>query len=419
MSGPAAHITSRHRPTPSKLFPLIDAFGQYVHRDWPGKIHTAADFAERKKAEVEDLASHPGPGDWNQYGGWKAGPRLAASGRFRVENREGKWWFVDPEGRLFWSHGIDCVRMENSTPTTDREHWFAALPAKSDLLGRFYGHGNWAPHGYYKDKSYETFNFTGANLWHKFGDDWNRASAVNVHVRLRSWGMNTIGNWSDASVLAIRRTPYVATIHVDGRLIEGSEGYWGKFSDPFDASFAESARKGMAAERKRVVGDPWCLGYFLGNELSWGTETSLASAALTSPADQPAKKAFLADLKAKYGEIERLNATWGTHHASWASLADDRTAPEHQEGSQRLDRLLHPDRRAVLPHLPRGCQGSRPARALPGLPLRLGQRSGRARVGQILRRGQLQPLPAERSRSASAQWHRPAADYRRVPFRCP
>jgi hypothetical protein len=28
----------------------------------------------------------------------------------------------------------------------------------------------------------------------------------------------------------------------------------------------------MAAERKRADGDPWCLGYFLGNELGWGNE---------------------------------------------------------------------------------------------------------------------------------------------------
>lgn len=319
-----------------RLFPLIDAFGQYIHKDWPGKILTAADFAVRKRAETDDLAGHAGPRDWDQYGGWKGGPQLAASGRFRVQKRAGKWWFVDPEGRLFWSHGIDCVRMENATPTTDREDWFAALPAKSEALGRFYGHGNWAPHGYYQGKSYETFNFTGANLWRKFGDDWNRTSAAEVHVRLRSWGMNTIGNWSDASITAFRKTPYVATVHVGGRDIEGSEGYWGKFSDPFDASFAESARKGMAAERNRAVGDPWCLGYFLGNELSWGNETSLASAALASPPDQPAKQAFLADLKAKYGEIERLNAVWGTHYASWTSLAEGRAAPAAKKAHDDL-----------------------------------------------------------------------------------
>ncbi len=37
--------------------------------------------------------------------------------------------------------------------------------------------------------------------------------------------------------------------------------------------------------------------------MSWGDEVSLALAALQSPPDQAAKQAFVADLKAKYGDI--------------------------------------------------------------------------------------------------------------------
>jgi len=70
--------------------------------------------------------------------------------------------------------------------------------------------------------------------------------------------------------------------------------------------------------------------------LSWGDETSLASAALASPAGQPAKQALLADLKLKYGGIERLNAAWGTRHASWASLAECRTAPDAKKARDDL-----------------------------------------------------------------------------------
>ncbi len=351
---------SRRRPTPPKLFPMIDAFGQYVHKDWPGKIHTAADFAARKTGRSRGPGrATPAPADWDQYGGWKAGPQLAAAGRFRVEKREGKWWLVDPEGRLFWSHGIDCVRMENATPTTDREHWFAALPARSDPLGRFYGHGNWAPHGYYEGKSYETFNFTGANLLRKYGDDWNRHSAANVHVRLRSWGhehdrqlVRRVGHRRCARRPTWPRSTSAAAQSRAARATGASS------PTPSTPTFARSARQGMAAERNRAVGDPWCLGYFVGNELSWGDETSLASAALASPADQPAKKAFLADLKAKYGQIERLNAAWGTRHASWDVAGRGRTAARRQEGPRRPGRLLHPHGRAVLPRLPRGGQGS-------------------------------------------------------------
>jgi len=61
---------------------------------------------------------------------------------------------------------------------------------------------------------------------------------------------------------------------------------------------------------------PWCVGVFVDNELAWGDETSLAVATLKSPADQPAKLVFVADLQAKYDNIQSLNAKW---HAEYKS----------------------------------------------------------------------------------------------------
>ncbi|MEE8452339.1 MAG: beta-agarase, partial [Thermoguttaceae bacterium] len=221
-----------------KLFPLIDRFGQYTHKTWPGKTESAEAFASHKTAEAADLKVYSSPDGWNRYGGWQVGPQLDATGRFRVEKHQGKWWLVDPDGRLFWSHGADCVRATTGyTPITDREHWFAELPPKDSPFGQFYGKGSWAPHGYYLGKgTYETFNFTGANLLRKYGDDWQPKFNRSCHVRLRSWGMNTIANWSDAEIYLERKTAYVATIHATSKNIEGSEGYWGKFPDPFDPS---------------------------------------------------------------------------------------------------------------------------------------------------------------------------------------
>ena len=152
--------------------------------------------------------------------------------------------------------------MENATPTTDREHWFAALPAKTDPLGRFYGHGNWAPHGYYQGKSYETFNFTGANLLRKYGDDWNGRLPPMVHVRLRSWGMNTIANWSDASVACSARRPTWPRSTSAAASLEGSEGYWGKFSDAFDPSFAAVGPQGdgrRSAHGRSAIRGAWAI----------------------------------------------------------------------------------------------------------------------------------------------------------------
>lgn len=320
-----------------KLFPLIDQFGQFAHKDWPGKVKSAEDLAGRKQEEAADLAAHPGPQAWDRYGGWKTGPQLQATGRFQVQKHRGTWWLVDPEGRLFWSHGVDCVRSTTgSTPITDRRHYFAKLPEKDSPLGQFYGQSAWAPHGYYKDKKYETYNFTGANLWRKYGRPWKRQFANISHRRLRSWAMNTIANWSDPEIYLRRNTPYVVTVHGRSKPLEGSSGYWGKFPDVFDPSFAEGLKQAAVRPGHTASGDPWCLGYFVGNELSWGDELSLAIAALVSPPDQPAKRAFVDDLKHKYETIQRLNRAWGTRHASWDALLENTTPPDKKRADDDL-----------------------------------------------------------------------------------
>lgn len=321
------------------LFPLIDCYGQYRHADWPGKIQSAEDLDRQRHAEAADLAAHPGPVEWNQYGGWQAGPHRAATGFFRVEKLDGRWWLIDPAGRLFWSHGIDCVRTNNgATPISDREFYFADLPAKDSPAGIFYGRGSNAAHGYYEDKRFETFNFTGANLQRKYGPDWKPQFQALVHRRLRSWGLNTIANWSDEEIYLLRQTPYTATVGIRGktRPLAGSTGYWGKFTDVFDPAFPREVRQALAREVGKSAGDPWCLGYFVDNELSWGDELSLALATLASPADQPAKQVFVADLQQQYETIGRLNAAWGSAHASWDALRQSTTPPDKEKARAEL-----------------------------------------------------------------------------------
>jgi hypothetical protein len=314
------------------MFPMIDSFGQYRHATWPGKLAGVEDLARFRVEEAADLRAHPGPRDWDAWGGWLAGPKLRATGFFYPAKYEEKWWLVDPEGRLFWSHGIDCVRAEAATPITDRRPWFADLPQPSSPLAQFFARGSWAPHGYYEGKHYETFNFYGANLFRKYGaGDWHQQFVAISHRRLRSWGMNTVANWSDDRVWLARKTPYVISVFINPKPLEGSTGYWGKFADVFDSAFRQTLRQAMAKEKGRSAGDPWCLGYFVGNELGWGDELSLAAAALASPAGQFAKRAFLDDLEAKYHSINALNRAWGTGHASWEALLECRTVPNQNK----------------------------------------------------------------------------------------
>jgi len=316
----------------NNFFPFIDEFGQFIHTDWPGKTHSLDELIAHGKAERKDIAAHEGPDDRNKYGGWTAGPQLNATGFFRVEKYKGKWWLVDPDGRLFWSHGADCVRSANATPISDREHYFRNLPEDGSQFAQFYGGGSWAPHGYYKDHSpYKTYDFSQANFLRKYGQDWADEFAVITHRRLKSWGMNTIANWSDSDIYLLRKTPYVCTISYGARRLEGSEGYWGKFFDVFDPSFREALQRRLESEEGRSIGDPWCIGYFVHNELAWGDEVSLALAALKSPAEQPSKEVFLDDLRAKYKTIDKLNTAWGTNHATWDALLQSTEAPDKEK----------------------------------------------------------------------------------------
>jgi hypothetical protein len=158
-----------------------------------------------------------------------------------------------------------------------------------------------------------------------------------IHQRLRGWGLNTIANWSDLNVAFLRRTPYTDSVSSRGaKNIEGSEGYWGKFPDVFDPSFSAGVQRSMAGKAGKSAGDPWCLGYFSDNEMSWGDETSIAVAALASPPDQAAKRALLADLEAKYGDIAKLNAQWGTRHESWESLRQSTAKPDLAKAGEDL-----------------------------------------------------------------------------------
>ena len=319
------------------FFPFIDSFGQYIQEDWPGKTHSVEELGHSGNEEMTDLASQPGPADWNQYGGWAAGPKLEATGHFRIEKYQSKWWLVDPEGRLFWSHGIDCVRANGATPITDRKHYFAGLPDANSPLSKFYEKASWAPKGYYEGREYETYDFYRSNLLRKYGNNWQQKHSELSHKRLRSWGMNTIGNWSDEKIYLLRKTPYFGTLSSGrGRAMEGSKGHWRRFADPFDESFEQKLLEELEEEKDKSADDPWCIGYFIDNELTWGDETFLALGCLMSPADQPGKKAFVEQLKAKYETIEKLNAVWGTRYATWDALLASCEEPDKEKAKEDL-----------------------------------------------------------------------------------
>ncbi|MGC9036579.1 MAG: beta-galactosidase [Verrucomicrobiia bacterium] len=318
------------------FFPFIDTFGQYKHKNWEGKTVSFEDMQAKRKAEEKELAAMNEPDGWDKYGGWAKGPKLEATGFFRAQKINGKWWLIDPEGHLFFSHGVDCVRMTDATPIEEREEWFDQPPWNSPEFEKFITRGNCIM-GHYANRSVRCFSFGAANFYRKYGENWQEVYPEIIQKRLRSWGFNTIGNWSDERVRLMRKTPYTDSIS-SGRTppIQGSEGYWGKFPDVFDASFEANVRRSMESKKGKSANDPWCIGYFSDNEMSWGDEYSLAIAALKSPPEQAVKKVFIEKLKTKYNSIEALNKEWGTKYESWEAVQKSQMAPDRTRAAGDL-----------------------------------------------------------------------------------
>ncbi len=314
----AAQVPAFAKLPPEKFFPCIDAYGQFIHRAWPDKVHSDADFAVQRAKEAKDLAAHPGPAGWDKWGGWAAGPQLEATGGFRTTKWNGKWWIVDPDGHLWWSHGPVRVTPSCATTALDgHENWFRRLPAKDEPEAAFYSTRDQLLFPYYaRWKMSKIYDFSAQNIARKYGPGWYETWSALAHRRLRSWGCNTIANSSDKQICLMGRTPYTDRYEIHSRPIAGHQGGWWDFCDPFDPSFRAEARR-KAVEYREQFEDPWCFGFFVDNEHSWGGPTTFALSTLKSPADQPCKVEFRKRLQAKYGDIARLNAAWKTRYQSW------------------------------------------------------------------------------------------------------
>ncbi|PKI16668.1 hypothetical protein [Colwellia sp. 12G3] len=193
-------------------FPFVDELGQYLSAQYPGKLQSAAlsieeQWQAREQQELADLKTHTGPDNRSKWGGWLKGPKQKATGHFYTKQIAGKWWFVDPEGYLFWSHGVTGVGHKGAnTLIKGRASYFKGLPSKWGAYSDFYSH--------------DRFDFTQANLFRKYGEDWKDSSIKRNHQRLKSWGMNTYGNWSQPENFGDNKTPFTVAVHYKSKMLE-------------------------------------------------------------------------------------------------------------------------------------------------------------------------------------------------------
>src|SRR5271166_5340426 len=314
---------------------IVDGFGQFHPGTWPEKVSSFEMLRARGAEEAREIAQWlvQAP-ERDRFGGLTEGHAFSATGFFRTERWDGRWWLVTPEGHGFYSIGIDAVAPSGATYVEGREFMFRDLPARHGELAAHWSEkddrsGLGAQRGRAFDHGH-AFDFYTANLDRKFGADWRRQWREETAARLTAWGFNTIGDWSAPDLSAMHRLPYTAPLSPEGEYAKVSSGedWWGPMPDPFDPRFAEAADKMAQNAAARFRGDPWLIGYFVDNELSWGRSTpadpqqyyALAINALAAGRQSSAYAAFIDYLTETYHDPERLGRAWGVPLTSWNEL---------------------------------------------------------------------------------------------------
>ncbi|MGW8180460.1 MAG: hypothetical protein ACWGQW_17125, partial [bacterium] len=227
--------------------PVVDEFGQFVHETWPGKVESLEQLKVAWSQEEKGLI--PGDFGYSKYGGFR-NTEARATGFFRVEVIDGKWWFVDPEGHLFLSAGSDVMQSAQTTRLEGREQFFAALPPE-DLM----------PPSRFRSEGDPGVSFFTWNLSRRFGENWTDKWVDFTIRRMDSWGLNTVANWSSERLAEARRKPYV--IALGGW---NTEIHYLGLPDVYSPEFEKLADERAQRQCEPRKNDPWLLGYFLANE---------------------------------------------------------------------------------------------------------------------------------------------------------
>lgn len=396
---------------PFWLTQLVDKFGQSTRVQNNVTVESDAQLKELAEQEIRRLEDATVGTERSQFGGWKNGPRLEATGYFRTEKVDGQWWMVDPQGYLFFSHGPANVRMANTTTYTgvdynnsairkindgeltpedsidivtipdnvrqtaeviseQRNNMFAWLPSYDDPLAKHYSYRRTSHKGPIEHG--ETYSFYRANLERRYGENYLQTWEDITIKRMHDWGFTSFGNWVDPMFYDADRIPYFANgwIIGDFKTLSGHINHWGEMPDPFDPQFAERARITIEKIADEVQGSPWCAGIFIDNEKSWGERTGSVEARYgvildglsKASSESPAKAAFDEALRAKYSTIAALNSRWGTKLADWEALNlgvtfDTFSEPLVEDLSMLLELLgeqyfsvVHNTLEDVLPH---------------------------------------------------------------------
>lgn len=354
---------------------VVDGYGQFTRGEWPEKIGSDEQLRDSlaQDDEVLDawLAQLP---EQDRFGGLRGGISFPATGFFTTVKVDGRWYLQTPEGNPFFSLGVNAVtRQHSQTYVQGREAMFRDLPSPDNALAAFYGESdNRSEIGANRNRAFDHghwYDFYNANRYRVRAEQACRQSAdcapcdpakeaVRINQvteeeaqacilmrnqavvgqwaeqsqkRLKAWGFNSIGNWSDAELRDPQRMPYTLPLLIGGDYATISTGHdwWGAMPDPFDPRFAMAAERNIAIAARGRRDDPWLLGFFADNELAWAApgehphaRYALAYGTLRATTDVPAKRAFLKLLRDKYRNQQGLAQAWGIELPAWELMED-------------------------------------------------------------------------------------------------
>jgi len=292
--------------------PAFDEFGQSMLVDWPGKAHSLEDLEAAWRAEeAEEVSTEPF--NYSKYGGYKQ-KRVKATGFFRTEKIDGRWWLVDPEGYLFLSVGIDCVNYGNGGNIRDyemRSNMYKEIPSQEVLdklnapQGRpggqgqggqrpqTAGQGGQRPQGAPAQAAQQAQRRTTSyslgmwNQYRRYGENFREQAREMVIKRMDKWGLNTIANWSSQEIYSMNRKAFI--LQLSGLSMERE--LMG-LCDVYRPDYIQGLERSISATVQRNVDNPWLIGYFVANEPAWlNQEVRLCQLILNGP-DRPIKTAL-------------------------------------------------------------------------------------------------------------------------------
>jgi hypothetical protein len=264
---------------------LLDELGQSTIHNWSAKSVSRAEVSHRLNRQLSNAESKQWPNGFSRWGGWTK-KKHEGTGFFTTHHDGKRWWLLDPDGNVFWSAGMDCVRPRIS----------ANIDGLKSAL-------TWIPNNQFNG-DYLTENLKlafGANDWY---DKWGTV----VLSLLKEFGFNTVANWSNWDIAKKAGFPYVRPLSAR---FNRTPLVYRDFPDVFHPNFSRDADL-FGKQLEETRDDPALIGYFLMNEPTWGfSSESPAMGMLYNTPRCYTRKELARFLERRYGTDTALSKTWG------------------------------------------------------------------------------------------------------------